>query len=493
MKRIVPGSFFFFFAVATSGCGMMMPGAMGQGGQPGGGGRQASAQPGVVIPNESKEMIRKGEIDGYARADEANDEALDKMEKDALTAVRVTLGKEGWAQGMPLPTPAADTVAFVKKSKVKMKLAPVETGNGGANDFLQLTDEATEKLQLLGKKQVDGTATAADRAQMMSYSKVAMKMSDLRMQVMRASMSAVGANSSVQNMALQQMMRVSGMVRSRKTFEMEFTPEDYALVKRGLERQRRTEAIAATSMAMLAAYQAVINGNGDPRALDVIGKGTLDAFPIKPTVTDAEAKAYVDGLVVNVGKVKERYEGMMRKTWGDAKYEKNYKAGIDAMFAQAENAQNARSVTQIAGDVNTKYKADVARCMRGETVGDGSMVSGPSCKSLRRAAQTGDTSDLLPGALAAFKENGGSGGAGLPRNAKNGVDLANAAASGDAGGALDGASKMFPGDSTIGASLQGLAALKNGDPRGAINAALSFVPVPGLKDVFGLASKLLFK
>jgi hypothetical protein len=52
---------------------------------------------------------------------------------------------------------------------------------------------------------------------------------------------------------------------------------------------------------------------------------------------------------------------------------------------------------------------------------------------------------------------------------------------------------MFPGDSTIGASLQGIAALRKGDARGAISAALSFVPVPGLKDAFGFASKLLFK
>jgi hypothetical protein len=38
-----------------------------------------------------------------------------------------------------------------------------------------------------------------------------------------------------------------------------------------------------------------------------------------------------------------------------------------------------------------------------------------------------------------------------------------------------------------------ISALKKGDPRGAISAALGFVPVPGLKDAFGLASKLLFK
>ena len=66
-------------------------------------------------------------------------------------------------------------------------------------------------------------------------------------------------------------------------------------------------------------------------------------------------------------------------------------------------------------------------------------------------------------------------------------------AAGDASSTFDNVAKFFPGDTTIGASLQGISALKNGDPRGAINAALTFVPVPGLKDVFGIASKLLFK
>jgi hypothetical protein len=30
-------------------------------------------------------------------------------------------------------------------------------------------------------------------------------------------------------------------------------------------------------------------------------------------------------------------------------------------------------------------------------------------------------------------------------------------------------------------------------PKGAISAALGFVPVPGLEDAFGFASKMLFK
>lgn len=509
MKRALP-SLFVLVATSTIGCGMLaQPGATAPGGgAPAAGG--GHAQPAsYAVPKESKDALRKGEQGAYAKADEAEDETLDKMEKEALTALRISLGKDKWSENQPAPLPASEGVAALKKLKVKMKLEPVVNGLGTtSDDFLQLKDEATDRIGMLGRKSAEGTATAAEKKEMMGYSKIAFKLMDLRMQVSKISMAAMQANSHVQTSSLMTMMRVSGMVRSRKTYEMELNAEDYALVKAGLERQKRSEAIAATTMAALAAYQAVINNGGDPKALDVIAEGTLKAFPLKPSVTDAEAKGYVDSLGANVQKVKARYEAQMRKTWGDAKYERSYKAGTDAMFAQAEGAQNAKSVTQIVADTNSKYTTDIGKCMRGEPIDPGSMAGGPSCKAVRRAAQTGDTSELLPGALQAFRANGGvssgAGGAsaaggggagapGLPRNAKNALDLAGAAANGDAGGALDSAARMFPGDTAIGASLQGISALKNGDPRGAINAALTFVPVPGLKDVFGFASKMLFK
>ena len=109
-----------------------------------------------------------------------------------------------------------------------------------------------------------------------------------------------------------------------------------------------------------------------------------------------------------------------------------------------------------------------------------------------------------PGAKKVFDETGGAnasgggdaGGTGgrlLGSKETAALNGAQALAKGNLDGALDAAGKLFPGDSTIGASLQGIAALKKGDAKGAINAALSFVPIPGLKDAFGLASKLLFK
>ena len=52
---------------------------------------------------------------------------------------------------------------------------------------------------------------------------------------------------------------------------------------------------------------------------------------------------------------------------------------------------------------------------------------------------------------------------------------------------------MFPADGTVRSSLEGISALSKGDAKGALKAAIGFVPVPGLKDGLALASKLLFK
>jgi hypothetical protein len=488
-------AFALVLATSTLGCGMLAP----QGGAAPPSGGQA---PRIVIPKESQDQIRKSEQQAFAQADERNDEELDRREKEALKALRIALGKEKWADHMGEPPPSSANIKALRAAGVKMKVANVTDQDGKAvnEDFLQLKDEATDKLGVLSRKMAEGKASAAEKKQLQDYSKHSFKLMDLRMQVMKVSLATMQSNLDVQMKSLEQMLRVSQMVRSRKMYEMELDAEDYALVRRGLERQKRAEAIAATTMAMLAAYQAVINDGGDPKALDVIASAALEAFPVKADVSDADANAYVEGLQGNVAKVKERYEAWMRKAHGDAKYEKQYKAGIDAMFKQAEDASSQKSVNEIAADSTAKYREDVEKCKRGEDPGPGSMAGGPSCKAFFTAAQTGDTSGLTPAQRKTFDETGGAGGAAGAQGAKllgekagQGLAAGQAAANGDLRGALDGASKMFPADGTIGASLQGISALSKGDAKGAINAALTFVPVPGLKDAFGFASKMLFK
>lgn len=458
----------------VTGCGMLMP--------QGGGASQAQPRAAAYeVPKESKDAIRKQETQAYAQADAAEDEQLERLEKDALKALAVSAGKEKWAETQAMPEPASANVKNLRAAGVKMKIAPVTNGEGKAvnDDFLQLKDEATDQLGVLSRKIAEGKASAAEKKAVQEYAKHSFKLMDLRMQVMKVSMATMMSNSHVQTSSLQTMLRVASMVRTRKMMSMELTAEDYALVRRGLERQKRAEAIAATTMGLLAAYQAVVNGKGDPKALDVITDATLKAFPLKTEVSDAEAKAYVGALGENVAKVKARYEAMLRKVHGDAKYEQKFKAGIDAMFRQAEQAEGQKSIGQMAQDNMDRFKADREKCARGEPIDPGSPAAGPGCKAARQAALRGE------GGAAA-------GGVAIPGQVNQAAGVAGAAAKGDVVGALDGAAKMFPADGTVRNSLEGIAALGRGDAKGALNAAIGFVPVPGLKDGLALASKLLF-
>ena len=405
-----------------------------------------SARSPYALSPEAQDQVRHMSDESDRQQDAAESDRLDELEKEALTAVRVTLGKQPVSESQPMPLPASQGIVALRKQSVKMRIEPVVNWLGGqSDDFLQLKDAPTDRLSMLARKSSEGTASADERREMMAYQKIVFKLLDLRMQVMKASLAAVEANSNVQTSSLTTMMRVASIVRLRKMYEMELSKSDLDTVRRGIERQRRAEAIAATTMAMLAAYQAVINNGADPRGIDIIAEGTLKAFPMKPVVSDAEVKAYVGNLFENVQKVKARYETGLRKTWGDAKYESRFKASTDQMFAAFESASSQKSIAEMADD-------------------------GPRPSSPRRRASAVTPTAPPP----------------VPRSAKT-------TTGGDAGATLDAAAKLFPGDTTIGASLQGISALKNGDPKGAINAALTFVPVPGLKDVFGVASKVLFK
>ena len=237
------------------------------------------------------------------------------------------------------------------------------------------------------------------------------KLNDLKMQVLNASMAMMKSNSNVQTQSLQTMLRVSQLVRTRKLHEMELTADDLALIKRGLERQRRAEAIAAVGMGLVATYQAVANDNKDPKAVQMVAEKSLEAFPLKVSVSDEDAKSYMEGLKGNVAKVKDKYEGMLRKTYGDARYERDFKSGIDSMFQQAASAEEQKSVGKMVEENQAEYD---------KTHPKGVDASGP-----------------------------------------------------------------------FGKSLEGIQALGKGDAKGALSAAMDFVPVPGLKQGFNLVMSLL--
>lgn len=491
-------------AAGTAGCGMLMPHGAGGAGAPSGGGGSYDA------PQESKDTVRAQEAKSDATTDPILDAELAKEEKDVLHALAVSLGTEPQSPGMPPYESASQALAELRAAKFKLRIEPVLNSNGaaiGGGSFVQLKDSFTERVQALQGKLASGTASAAERAEVMNGSKQIMKLTGLRQQVTTLSMVTLATNTHVQNGGLTMMLQIAGMVSIRKKMNMDWTDDDYARVKRIITRQKHWEALAASTMGMMAAYEAIIGSNkGDPKALDAIANSTSKAFPLDPQVSDDDVKNYVSHLSDNVAAQKSKYEAMVRGAVGDAVYEAQYKAGIDRMFAQAAGASSTTSVTQDVANTNSKYQADLAKCARGEPLDPGSLVGPAKCQAARAQAQNGGGGDDGSGGGGTGGGGpgsaGGGGGSLLPGQVQNGVNkvqqgigVATAIANGDAAGAIQGAADMFPGDGPIQSSLQGVAALTKGDYKGALKSALGLASlIPGgslIKEGLGLAGKLL--
>jgi hypothetical protein len=363
-------------------------------------------------------------------AEKNSDEMLDRQEKAALKVLNRTLARDGSA-----PESSSTVALALRHSPVHVRLEPIadEEVRGVVGDnFLQLKDSYTDRVQQLQRKMVEQGLSKAERKEILRGAKYMMKVSDLRMTVVELSSQVQRSSFGLQTMHLQTMAWTSLLIDRRRLEKRPIDADDYAWVKRHLERARRAEAISASMMGLLAAFQAVLNDGGDPKALDAVAEASLKAFPVKASVSDDEARKYVDDFADNLGVQKAKYEQMMRKAYGDARYEKSCKAEIDAMFRQVEDAQTP-----------------------------------PAAPPSR----------LSPTQLSKVNQ---------------GLGVANAVKNGDASGALDGAAKMLPADSTIGSSLAGVSALSKGDPKGAIDAAMKLVPGGPVKEGLSFAASLLF-
>jgi hypothetical protein len=440
---------------------------------------------------EVADTLRRQEKQSFAVSDAAADAEQDKLEKKVQHALKLALGREGAAPGQPPPEASSATLTALRTGGIQLRVEPVTNMEGGAvaDNFVMLKDSFTDRVIALQRKMVEHTASPAETKEIQDGAKYMMKLNDLKLQVSTMSMAAMQTNTRVQIGGMTDLRVIASMVQSRKQHAMEGTDDDWSEVQAILGRQRRTQALAASTIGMLAAYEAVIGQKGDPKALDAIAKATLDSFPLDATVSSDDAKAYVAGLADNAAAQKAKYEGWMRGTFGDDKYERQYKANIDRIFDQAGAAGQTKSIAQVQSDSMARYNADLAKCARGEPLGPGSLVGPAKCKDAQAQGGAGG-----PGQGGGSVPTGG-----LPAGAQarmdqvqSGVVAAKAIANGDVGGALDAAQKMFPGDGPIQSSLQGIAALTKGDVKGALTSALALAPGGGLvKQGLSLAAQLL--
>jgi hypothetical protein len=415
--------------------------------------------PKIEISDAQRDIVRKGESSGDAAAADAADQQASKYEKDLLKAMNMALGKQPSFPGGPMPEPASTVVKALRTAKIKLRVEPVVDSDGEpvANNFVQVKDSFTDRVQQLSRKMAEQTASKAEIKEIQSGTKYIMKLQDIKSAVQSLSMVTLQTTAQAPTSNMTLILQVAGMVKSRKMYEMEWTDADYSRVARLMERQRRIEAIGGASMGLLAVYMGVLNDGGDPAAIDALCGKAVDAFPFKPTVSDDEAKDYVKNLSGNVAAAKAQYEDALRKVHGDAVYDKKYKASTDLLFKQAEGAGTQKSVNEMANDSRAKYKVDIDKCTRGEPISPGSMVSPPRCKQVHDAAVKGEP---------------------IPDTLDPSVAAAPAADSGGlAGGLLDSAFNLpIPGLAMMKGALKGIQALAKGDSQGALNAALDVVP-----------------
>lgn len=433
-----------------------------------GGGQQTTEKPAEqkpLVEDASKDLIRQGEKQAF----KSDASQLDRTEQEIKKALELSLGKIPAYQGGQNPYPASTSITELRKGKIELRIEPVVDQNGKpvGDNFVQLNDSYTDRVQELSRKIQEQKASKKEMQELQDGAKYAVKLGDLRSQVMAASMPAMQSGWIVTSAALGTMLRVSAMVSSRKTYEMEWIEEDYVLVQEALVHQRRAETLAAVSLGTLAAYQAVMDG-ADPKALDAVAEESLKVFPIKGEATIEEAKAYVASLGENIASTKARYEDQMRKTYGDATYDQQYKAQIDAMFKRAEDSMNTKSVTEMVNDTNAKYQQDILKCYKGEEIDPGSLAGGPTCDDYARCGR-----GEMPNGPAVTLEKCEE-----VRQLAGGGPSLKGAGKQALGAVLDKATGMFPADGAIGSALAGVQALRNRDPRGAINAAVNLVP-PG--------------
>lgn len=417
-------------------------------------------QPESIIPQESKDTAREGD-QAMIAAQKQMDEQIDKEEADLKKALLVALGKEPPYPGGQPPYPVSASVKELRDAKIELSLAPVLDGQGNpvADQYVQLQDSYTTKVTALSRKISEGKASKKEMKFVQNGAKHMVKINDLKAQVRAAVQPAMMSGWMVTNGSMTTMGTVSHMIKMRRQLEMEWTEEDYELVRSVMVRQSRREAIAAVTIGMMASYQAVIEGGADGKIVDDVAAGSLEALPLEGTATIEDAKALVDGFDEHVKVAHAQYDAQMRKAYSDAEYEAKYKAGVDRTFEQMGAATSAMSATERQAETMKAYEADLQKCARGEALSSASMVGPAKCKEAKAAAQGGALSaDVMARLL------GKPGDADPKALARQGIRKA---------------LSIIPGGKQIQRALEGVRALRDGDASKALQLAADLVPLPG--------------
>jgi len=336
--------------------------------------------------------------------DKDEDEHLDDVEKQAIAAFQQALGKKAVHGGEP-PHPSSQSISELRTSPIKIRVAPMKDREGKviASNYVELVDSYSERMESLKRKVAEGTLTRAETAEIQGGSKYLFKVNDVRTSVMDVSIAAYMANLHVRLIANANIIKAQVLTQTMTSLGSHDLAADRAVVRKNLTRQRRAEALAASTIGLVAAYEAVINEGRNPKAIDVIAESGLKAFPLKAEATEEEAAAYLEAWRTAPPRTRQAYEGTLRKRYGDAEYDKSYKAGVEQMFAgapvppEAATARDrAAAATETASAIAHKDASGALDAAAKAFPGDGTVRA-----SLEGAAALtrGDTKGAIQAAL----------------------------------------------------------------------------------------------
>lgn len=349
------------------------------------------------------------EIRAKWSSDAHDDERLDKLEKDAVAAFEQALGKKA-VHGGEAPHPSSQSITELRASPIKIKVEPLRLGDGREDPtYVHLTDSYSQRMGALQRKVAEQTLTRAETAEIQGGSKYLFKVNDVRTSVSDISQVAFEANLQVRLIANANILRAQVLTQTMASLGTEDLAADREVVKKNLVRQRRAEALAAVSVGMVTAFVAVVNDGKNPKAIDAIAEAGTKAFPSKIVVTDEEAGAFLEAWRTAPPRTHETYERDLRKRYGDAEYEKSYRAQVDTMWKSAppppapppgatERVEAATSAAQALAKKDAAGTLDAAAkafpgdgTVRHSLEGAAALARGDTKKALQSAL------DLVPG------------------------------------------------------------------------------------------------
>jgi hypothetical protein len=172
-------------------------------------------------------------------------------------------------------------------------------------------------------------------------------------QILLAQNQAVGANWFAE---LHSLLLASEVLTFEHQFESKASEATLAELADTLTIRNQSRAMLATQTAMLAAFEGVIAG-GNPQAVLELAKLSRDQVGTPTPATTEDARALVGSISTEALDVAAALEVSMRQAHGDKNYEHAYQEVLVSVLEQIEKAQDEASLYEIVDEQARMAKA----------------------------------------------------------------------------------------------------------------------------------------